>query len=83
MTTRETALAVLQDLDAELQRVSTRGASALTRLAVFANVADALQFIVAPQDHPWLHARLDEVVTRYRVPVSSLVDIGDLPAPAP
>lgn len=72
MNTRETATAVLEDLDGELVRMSDTGAPQLSRLAAFANVADALQFIVAPLDRHWFFVELRTLVERHHLPVNAL-----------
>ena len=74
MTTRDTATAVLKDLDGELLRMSDSGATQLSRLAAFANVADALQFIVVPPDRGWFFVELRTLVDRHHLPVSTLDD---------
>ncbi|MDR6992929.1 hypothetical protein [Luteimonas sp. 3794] len=72
MTTRDTATAVLEDLDGELIRMSDTGAPQLSRLAAFANVADALQFIIVPPDRHWFFVELHALVERHHLPVNTL-----------
>lgn len=78
MTTRDTATAVLEDLDGELVRMSDNGAPQLSRLAAFANVADALQFMIIPVDRPWFFGALHILVERHHLPVTVL-DNATLP----
>lgn len=75
LTTRDTANAVLEDLDGELVRMSGSGATQLSRLAAFANVADALQFMIVPMDRPWFLDSLQILVDRHHLPVSTLDDM--------
>jgi len=74
LTTRDTATAVLEDLDGELVRMSDTGAPQLSRLAAFANVADALQFMIIPVDRPWFFVELKTLVERHHLPVMTLDD---------
>ncbi|MEF3083694.1 hypothetical protein V3391_15865 [Luteimonas sp. SMYT11W] len=72
MTTRDTATSVLDDLDGELVRMADTGAPELSRLAAFANVADALQFMIVPVDRPWFFGALQMLVERHHLPVKRL-----------